>query len=86
VSGGDEKEAGADDDKDKVVPHPVEPRARTAMLPPVLSKIVDTDPLTWLDFTQDAILTSCKSGHIRTWSRPAADGVVSLESEGKTDG
>lgn len=52
-------------------PHPVEPRSRTAMLPPVLSKIVDKDPLCWLEFTEDSILTSCKSGHIRTWNRPS---------------
>ncbi|KAK3503584.1 putative WD40 repeat protein CreC [Neurospora crassa] len=57
----------------KVEPHPVEPRARTAMLPPVLSKIVDDDPLCWLDFTKDAIVTSCKSGHVRTWNRPSDD-------------
>lgn len=43
-------------------PHPVEPRASTAMLPPVLSKVVDVDPLAWLEFTKDAIMTSCKSG------------------------
>lgn len=43
-------------------PHPVEPRASTAMLPPVLTKVVDADPLSWLEFTEEAIMTSCKSG------------------------
>lgn len=43
-------------------PHPVEPRASTAMLPPVLTKVVDADPLAWLEFTEEAIMTSCKSG------------------------
>lgn len=43
-------------------PHPVEPRASTAILPPVLTKVVDADPLCWLTFTQEAIMTSCKSG------------------------
>ncbi|KAK4235479.1 hypothetical protein C8A03DRAFT_36671 [Achaetomium macrosporum] len=63
--------AGAvDGEKEKVLPHPVEPRATTATLPPVLSKIVDDDPLCWLGFTSDAMLTSCKTGHIRTWNRP----------------
>ncbi|ROW13555.1 hypothetical protein VPNG_04454 [Cytospora leucostoma] len=52
-------------------PHPVEPRANTAILPPVLTKVVDADPLCWLEFTQEAIMTSCKSGHIRTWNRPS---------------
>ncbi|OIW25198.1 WD40 repeat-like protein [Coniochaeta ligniaria NRRL 30616] len=58
-------------EEEKLFPHPVEPRSRTAMLPPVLSKIVDKDPLCWLEFTEDSILTSCKSGHIRTWNRPS---------------
>ncbi len=26
------------------------------------TKIVDTHPLCWLDFTEDAIITSCKNG------------------------
>ncbi|KAJ2905621.1 hypothetical protein MKZ38_004915 [Zalerion maritima] len=46
-------------------------RTKTAMLPPVLSKIVDKNPMQWLSFTEDAILASCKSGHIRTWNRPS---------------
>lgn len=67
--------------EEKSLPHPVEPRATTAMLPPVLvcvslfqieveatwlsvkqSKTVDADPLCWLEFTEDSIITSCKSG------------------------
>ncbi|KAK4150884.1 hypothetical protein C8A00DRAFT_45809 [Chaetomidium leptoderma] len=63
--------AAGGDSKAKVVPHPVEPRATTATLPPVLSKTVDDDVLCWLGFTPDAILTSCKAGHIRTWTRPS---------------
>jgi len=35
------------------------------------NKAVDQDPLCWLEFTKDAILTSCKAGHVRTWTRPA---------------
>ncbi|KAK4454036.1 WD40 repeat-like protein [Podospora aff. communis PSN243] len=56
---------------DGVFPHPVSSRASTPILPPVLSKTVDADPLCWLEFTQDAIITSCKSGHVRTWNRPS---------------
>ncbi|CAI9626330.1 unnamed protein product [Alternaria burnsii] len=56
-------------DEEEVV-HPVEPRARTAMLPPVLAKSVHEHPLCWLGFEEDCILTSCKNGHIRTWDRP----------------
>ncbi|KAH6640497.1 WD40-repeat-containing domain protein [Chaetomium tenue] len=61
----------ADGEKEKVLPHPVAPRATTATLPPVLSKTVDDDVLCWLGFTPDAIITSCKTGHIRTWTRPS---------------
>lgn len=50
--------------------HPVEPKARITILPPVLSKSIDPDPLSWLAFTEDAIMTSCLKGHIRTWNRP----------------
>ncbi|KAL1841663.1 hypothetical protein VTJ49DRAFT_6769 [Mycothermus thermophilus] len=46
----------------KALPYSVAPRATTATLPPVLSKIVDDDVLCWLGFTPDAILTSCKNG------------------------
>lgn len=44
------------------IKHPVEARARTAMLPPVLNKNVDDDPLCWLEFTEDSIMTSCTKG------------------------
>ncbi|KAI6709824.1 hypothetical protein JHW43_007634 [Diplocarpon mali] len=60
----------AESEDEHSIEHAVEPRANTAMLPPVMSKIVDPDPLCWLEFTEDSVLTSCKSGHIRTWDRP----------------
>ena len=28
----------------------------------VQSKVVDTHPLAWLEFTEDAVVTSCKTG------------------------
>jgi hypothetical protein len=62
--------ADGEEPEEHIIEHPVEPRATTAMLPPVMSKVIDVDPLCWLEFTEDAILTSCKNGHIRTWSRP----------------
>ena len=37
------------------------------------TKVVDTHVACWLDFTEDAIITSCKSGHVRTWSRPGTE-------------
>ncbi|KAI6432927.1 hypothetical protein MCOR21_003076 [Pyricularia oryzae] len=64
----------------------VQPQAATAQLPPVCSIKIDKDPLCWLEFTEDAIMTSCKSGHIRTWSRPTdavaqvADNLESLST------
>ncbi|CAH0014768.1 unnamed protein product [Clonostachys rhizophaga] len=62
-----------EDDEEDTVSHPVEPRARIPILPPVLNKSIDTHPACWLDFTEDAIITSCKSGHIRTWNRPGIE-------------
>ncbi|KAF4125651.1 WD40 repeat [Geosmithia morbida] len=55
---------------DNDLAHPVEPRSRIPMLPPVLNKMIDKDPCCWLGFTEDAIITSCKTGHVRTWNRP----------------
>ncbi|GAB1195051.1 hypothetical protein APSETT444_004304 [Aspergillus pseudonomiae] len=55
---------------DSAVRHPVEPRARTALLPPIMSKIVGDDPICWLGFQEDSIMTSSLEGHIRTWDRP----------------
>ncbi|KAL8779621.1 MAG: hypothetical protein Q9194_001364, partial [Teloschistes cf. exilis] len=39
-------------------------------LPPVMSKIIDEDPMSWLGFEEDNIITACANGHIRLWSRP----------------
>ncbi|PYI33087.1 putative catabolite repressor protein [Aspergillus indologenus CBS 114.80] len=55
---------------DPTVRHPVEPRARTALLPPIMSKIVGEDPICWLGFQEHSIMTSSLEGHIRTWDRP----------------
>ncbi|KAJ3478556.1 hypothetical protein NLG97_g8547 [Lecanicillium saksenae] len=56
--------------EDGGIAHAVEPKARVPMLPPVMTKVIDKHPLCWLEFTEDAIITSCKNGHIRTWNRP----------------
>jgi len=42
--------------------HAIEPRARTAVLPPVMAKTIDEHPLCWLGFEEDCIITSCKEG------------------------
>ncbi|KAI1440095.1 WD40 repeat-like protein [Annulohypoxylon stygium] len=59
------------DADENTINHPVEPRSRTAILPPVLTKVADKHPLSWIEFTEDAIIVSCKTGHIRTWNRPS---------------
>ncbi|KAF2123257.1 catabolite repression protein creC [Lophiotrema nucula] len=53
---------------DEEVVHPVEPRARTAILPPVMAKTVDEHPLCWLDFEEDCIMTSCNNGPVEAIS------------------
>ncbi|KAJ5923222.1 hypothetical protein N7454_008467, partial [Penicillium verhagenii] len=58
------------DDLEPMTSHPVEPRSRTALLPPIMSKIVGEDPICWLGFQRDCIMTSSLEGHIRTWNRP----------------
>ncbi|TKA73623.1 hypothetical protein B0A49_02755 [Cryomyces minteri] len=72
------------EDRNEIM-HPVEPRAQTAMLPPVLSKSVDEHPLAWLGFEEDCIITSCNNGHIRTWDRPK-EGTGDGETRSSTSG
>ena len=55
------------EDDDELLEHLVESRTRTAELPPVMSKVVDDDPLSWVGFNEDSIITACTNGHIRTW-------------------
>lgn len=64
TKGSTETDGGAGSARAFTGPHPVEARANTAMLPPVLTKVVDADPLAWLEFTEEAIMTSCKSGRL----------------------
>ncbi|KAF2452856.1 WD40-repeat-containing domain protein [Lineolata rhizophorae] len=75
-------DADAEPDESEVV-HEVEPRARVAMLPPVMEKSVDSHPLCWIGFEEDCIITACNEGHIRTWDRPkegaaGSDGAPSM--------
>ncbi|KAL3476187.1 hypothetical protein BJX99DRAFT_247035 [Aspergillus californicus] len=68
----DSQRTAADTDtaSDQPTQHPVETRARTALLPPIMSKAVGEDPICWLGFQEDTIMTSSLEGHIRTWDRP----------------
>ncbi|KAF2209387.1 hypothetical protein CERZMDRAFT_47594 [Cercospora zeae-maydis SCOH1-5] len=60
----------AESTEEREIVHGVDPKASTAVLPPVMSKRIDEHPLCWLGFEADSIVTSCKDGHIREWQRP----------------
>ncbi|KAF2269687.1 catabolite repression protein creC [Lojkania enalia] len=62
-------------DEEEVV-HPVEPRARTAMLPPVMAKKVDEHPLCWLGFEEDCIITSCSNGELKNLLFPCRKNTI----------
>ena len=49
------------EDEDEIV-HKLEPRARTAVLPPVMAKSVDNHAVSWVAFEENAILTACWDG------------------------
>ncbi|KKZ60223.1 catabolite repression protein creC [[Emmonsia] crescens] len=76
----------AEEKEDMPTFHPVEPRARTAQLPPIMSKAIGEDPICWLGFLEDCIVTSSlEAGHIRTWDRPregANEGVPHATASG----
>ncbi|KAL6714585.1 hypothetical protein ACLMJK_008010 [Lecanora helva] len=61
---------GADD----LIEHAVESRTVTAELPPVMSKVIDDHPLSWVGFEETCVVTACMEGHVRVWRRPV-DGV-----------
>ncbi|KAI0888256.1 WD40 repeat-like protein [Annulohypoxylon maeteangense] len=50
------------DAEENAINHPVEPRSRTAILPPVLTKVADKHPLSWIEFTEDAIVVTSELG------------------------
>ncbi|CAK3887370.1 catabolite repression creC [Lecanosticta acicola] len=70
-----EQTADASADEEMEVTHPVDSKASTAVLPPVMSKSADDHPLCWLGFEEHCIITSCKDGHVREWERPGDSGV-----------
>ncbi|KAG0082536.1 hypothetical protein BGZ92_011637 [Podila epicladia] len=49
---------------------PAEPRARVAMLQPVMTKIVHREPLASITFREDVMMTSDRRGSIKVWKRP----------------
>ena len=54
------------DEDAEFINHGVEAQARTAQLPPVMSKAVDEHPLCGIVFQEDCIITSCSEGKC-TW-------------------
>jgi len=61
-------------EEDELVEHVVESRSVTAELPPVMSKVIDEHPLSWVGFEEECVITACVEGHVRVWRRPQ-DGV-----------
>ncbi|CAG8824735.1 13392_t:CDS:2, partial [Dentiscutata erythropus] len=49
------------------------PRSEVAILQPVMSKSIDNESLCSITFREDSIITTCRKGHIRLWSRPQLD-------------
>jgi hypothetical protein len=58
--GGAEAQEGEEGEEGIV--HAVDPRARTAVLPPVMAKAVDEHAVSWVGFEEDAIVTACRDG------------------------
>ncbi|KAK9246771.1 WD40-repeat-containing domain protein [Lipomyces tetrasporus] len=56
--------------EDEEAYHPIASKASIPILPPVMSKQVDPEPLSSLHFREDSIIITCRTGHIRTWNRP----------------
>ena len=54
--------AGGATDGGQARVHAVDSKASTATLPPVMSKIVDKHPVSWLEFQENCIITACDNG------------------------
>ncbi|KAL0714313.1 hypothetical protein Bca4012_021292 [Brassica carinata] len=50
-------------------------------LSPVIAHRVHTEPLSGLMFTQESVVTACREGHIKIWTRPSASETQSNSSE-----
>ncbi|KAJ0245663.1 Transducin/WD40 repeat-like superfamily protein [Hirschfeldia incana] len=51
-------------------------------LSPVIAHRVHTEPLSGLMFTQESVVTACREGHIKIWTRPSVSETQSNSSEG----
>ncbi|KAF2617983.1 hypothetical protein F2Q68_00041464 [Brassica cretica] len=50
-------------------------------LSPVIAHRVHTEPLSGLMFTQESVVTACREGHIKIWTRPSASETQTNSSE-----
>ncbi|KAL0725687.1 hypothetical protein Bca4012_040286 [Brassica carinata] len=50
-------------------------------LSPVIAHRVHTEPLSGLMFTQESVVTACREGHIKIWTRPSVSETQSNSSE-----
>ncbi|ESQ45147.1 hypothetical protein EUTSA_v10010255mg [Eutrema salsugineum] len=50
-------------------------------LSPVIAHRVHTEPLSGLMFTQESVVTACREGHIKIWTRPSVSETQSNNSE-----
>ncbi|VVB06006.1 unnamed protein product [Arabis nemorensis] len=50
-------------------------------LSPVIAHRVHTEPLSGLMFTQESVVTACREGHIKIWTRPSLSDTQSNSSE-----
>lgn len=50
-------------------------------LSPVIAHRVHTEPLSGLMFTQESVVTACREGHIKIWTRPSPSDTQSNSSE-----
>ncbi|CAL9246530.1 unnamed protein product [Arabidopsis halleri] len=50
-------------------------------LSPIIAHRVHTEPLSGLMFTQESVVTACREGHIKIWTRPSESETQSNSSE-----
>ncbi|KAM0723962.1 hypothetical protein Q7P37_000953 [Cladosporium fusiforme] len=62
--------SAGDENGGQVRVHGVDSKASTASLPPVMNKVVDKHPVSWLGFHEHCIVTACDNAHVREWERP----------------
>ena len=62
---------GEDEADDQgLMEHEVESRKVVPELVPVFNEVIDEDPMSYIVFREDCIVTACAEGHVRTWDRP----------------